>query len=140
MNEFLNQHGVPTPDLESMLLAEMLKIVWQHNRGKGGQRDQRSSRQLVTQNRCGRPWGRPAARKPGLGTGRGGDVTGVANSLLECAGPFRDHAREFACQRADTVVGACGSPSATQVFGSDCDWRFTKREPGLFQTSTCVSW
>src|SRR5262249_42125043 len=30
---------------------------------------------------CGRPWGRPAAREPGLGTGRGGDVTGVAELL-----------------------------------------------------------
>ena len=27
---------------------------------------------------CGQPWGRLAAREPGLGTGRGGDVTGVA--------------------------------------------------------------
>jgi hypothetical protein len=28
---------------------------------------------------CG---GQPAAREPGLGTGRGGDVTGVANQFL----------------------------------------------------------
>jgi hypothetical protein len=61
---------------------------------------------------CGRPWGRPAAREPGLGTGRGGDVTGTANSLD---------------QRAETVAGAYGSPSATHKFGSDCDCRFTKR-------------
>ena len=27
---------------------------------------------------CGRRWGTPAAREPGLGTGRGGDVTGDA--------------------------------------------------------------
>ena len=58
--------------------------------------------------------GGPAAREPGLGTGRGGDVTGSANSFL--------------CQRAETVAGAVrGSPSATHTFGSDCDCRFTKR-------------
>ena len=28
------------------------------------------------------PGGEPAAHEPGLGTGRGGDVTGVANYLL----------------------------------------------------------
>ena len=32
----------------------------------------------AAQKRCGRRWGTPAAREPGLGTGRGGDVTGVA--------------------------------------------------------------
>ena len=50
--------------------------------------------------------GDPAAREPGLGTGRGGDVTGNANSFL--------------CQRAETIAGAAGgSPSRTQTFGSD---------------------
>ena len=58
--------------------------------------------------------GDPAAREPGLGTGRGGDVTGSANS--------------FSSQRAETVAGDLrGSSSETQTFGSDCDWRFTKR-------------
>ena len=58
--------------------------------------------------------GDPAAREPGLGTGRGGDVTGSANS--------------FSSQRAETMAGDLrGSSSETQTFGSDCDWRFTKR-------------
>ena len=60
--------------------------------------------------------GRSAAREPGLGTGRGGDVTGVANSGF------------LLFQRDDAVamVGR-GSPSETQRLGSDCDCRFTKR-------------
>jgi hypothetical protein len=60
-------------------------------------------------------WGGAVRREPGLGTGRGGDVTGNAY-------PFC-----FA-QRDDAVAGAArGSPSETQTFGSDWDWRFTKR-------------
>jgi hypothetical protein len=60
------------------------------------------------------PGGEPAAREPGLGTGRGGDVTGVASS--------------YSVQREVAVAGAArGSPSEIQTFGSACDWRFTKR-------------
>ena len=60
------------------------------------------------------PGGEPAAREPGLGTGRGGDVTGVASSYF--------------VQREVAVAGAArGSPSEIQTFGSACDWRFTKR-------------
>jgi hypothetical protein len=33
---------------------------------------------------CGRLLGKSRPREPGLGTGRGGDVTGVANSLFRC--------------------------------------------------------
>jgi len=36
---------------------------------------------FALQKRCGRRWGTPAAREPGLGTGRGGDVTGAAGLL-----------------------------------------------------------
>jgi hypothetical protein len=60
--------------------------------------------------------GEPAAREPGLGTGRGGDVTGIANS------------RFLVSQRDDAVaIVGRGSPSETQRFGSVCDCRFTKR-------------
>jgi hypothetical protein len=63
------------------------------------------------------PGGGPAAREPGLGTGRGGDVTGSAISLFSF----------LRRQRAETTGGAaCGVPKATQVFGSDCDCRLTK--------------
>ena len=59
--------------------------------------------------------GGPAAREPGLGTGRGGDVTGYAE-LLNC------------CQCVAAVAGAAyESPRDTHTFGFDCDWRFTKR-------------
>jgi hypothetical protein len=59
--------------------------------------------------------GGAAAREPGLGTGRGGDVTGDAELLS-------------GFQRAVAVaVAECGSPSDTHTLGSDCDWRFTKR-------------
>jgi len=53
--------------------------------------------------------GEAGRREPGLGTGRGGDVTG--------------NAFPFSCaQRDDAVAGAArGSPSETQTFGSDCD-------------------
>jgi hypothetical protein len=60
------------------------------------------------------PGEEPAARELGLGTGRGGDVTGVASS--------------YSVQREVAVAGAArGSPSEIQTFGSACDWRFTKR-------------
>jgi len=53
--------------------------------------------------------GEAGRREPGLGTGRGGDVTGDAYPF-SCA------------QRDDAVAGAArGSPSETQTFGSDCD-------------------
>ena len=59
--------------------------------------------------------GEPAAREPGLGTGRGGDVTGDAELLVSF-------------QRVEDVADAAyGSPSETHTLGSDCDWRFTKR-------------
>src|SRR3990170_277214 len=57
------------------------------------------------------PGGEPAAREPGLGTGRGGDMTGAAKLLQ----------REVAVATAGR-----GSPSVTQVLGSLCDWRLTK--------------
>jgi hypothetical protein len=63
------------------------------------------------------PGGEPAAREPGLGTGRGGDVTEFAKLLCS-----------LCIQREVAVSGAVrGSPSETHTFGSDCDWRFTKR-------------
>jgi len=61
--------------------------------------------------------GEAGRREPGLGTGRGGDVTGSAYFV-------------GVAQRDEAVAGAArGSPSETQTFGSDCDWRFTKRYP-----------
>ena len=63
--------------------------------------------------------GRPAAREPGLGTGRGGDVTGREPIPLQ---------REVLCSaRGDDAVAMVGrgSPSATQRLGSVCDCRFT---------------
>jgi len=60
--------------------------------------------------RCGRLLGKSRPREPGLGTGRGGDVTGVANS---CSIRYCD-------QRELAVAGAARcSPSETQTFGSD---------------------
>jgi hypothetical protein len=61
--------------------------------------------------------GEPPAREPGLGTGRGGDVTEFAELLC-----FASLQRELEVSGADL-----GSPSETQTFGSACDWRFTKR-------------
>ena len=58
---------------------------------------------------------RPAAREPGLGTGRGGDVTGSRSSFF------------FVQRDAAVDTAGRGSPSETQTFGSDCDWRLTKR-------------
>src|SRR5579862_6520188 len=50
--------------------------------------------------------GEPAAREPGLGTGRGGDVTGLAWLLVR-----------FRVQRGVAVIGSArGSPSETQTF------------------------
>ena len=46
-------------------------------------------------------WGRAGRSHPGLGTGRGGDVTG------------RDFLLAY---RADTMAGARGSPSETHMF------------------------
>src|SRR4029077_363302 len=70
--------------------------------------------------------GEAGRREPGLGTGRGGDVTG--------------NAFPFSCaQRDDAVAGAArGSPSETQMFGSDCDCRFTKRYPVSAQDKTSL--
>jgi len=57
--------------------------------------------------------GRPPRTRSG--DGEGWDVTGNAY-------------RFSYVQRDDAVAGAArGSPSETQTFGSDCDWRFTKR-------------
>src|SRR5262245_51721663 len=78
-----------------------------------GSNHQPEAQKLIKSKSCAGPWGRPGAREPDLGTGRGGDVTGSANSL--------------SCQRAETVAGARGSPSETQRFGSDCDCLFTNR-------------
>jgi hypothetical protein len=67
--------------------------------------------------KCGRLLGKSRPREPGLGTGRGGDVTGVANSFVMPR-----------VQRAAAVAGLPrGSPSATHTLGSDCDWRLTNR-------------
>ena len=57
----------------------------------------------------------PAAREPGLGTGRGGDVTGDAEFLLVVQ-------REVAVE-----IAGRGSPSETHTLTSVCDCRFTKR-------------
>ncbi len=66
----------------------------------------------LPKNKCGRLLGKSRPREPGLGTGRGGDVTGVANS-------FR---RYLGNQRAVAVAGVVrGTPSETHTFGSDCD-------------------
>src|SRR5262249_35376880 len=59
--------------------------------------------------------GGPAAREPGLGTGRGGDVTGNAELLVRCQCAVAVALDEF------------GSPSDTHTLGSACDWRLTKR-------------
>jgi hypothetical protein len=63
--------------------------------------------------------GGPAARESGLGTGRGGDVTGLAELLFS----------KVARNQRDVAVAIAGrgSPSETQTFGSACDWRLTKR-------------
>src|SRR5205807_9941991 len=77
--------------------------------------------------RCGRPWGKAGRCEPGLGTGRGGDVTGpqtLYSSDVTMMTPL-----SLSSQRdgddAVAIVGR-GSPSETQRFGSDCDCRFTK--------------
>src|SRR5690242_19361577 len=57
--------------------------------------------------------GRP--RRARSATGRGGDVTGIANCL------------PLLFQRDDAVeIVGRWSPRETQRFGSVCDWRFTK--------------
>jgi hypothetical protein len=68
--------------------------------------------------------GEPAAREPGRGTGRGGDVTGPrTNSFCQ----RRNTAACLKFQRDDEAVATVGreSPSETQRLGSDCDCRFT---------------
>jgi hypothetical protein len=59
------------------------------------------------QKRCGRLLGESRPREPGLGTGRGGDVTEPRSSLFQ---------RDVAVSGTER-----GSPSASQTFGSDCD-------------------
>src|SRR5712671_1876166 len=77
------------------------------------------------------PGGERAARDLGLGTGRGGDVTGAAKLL---SGSRQD-------QRDVAVAGAGRvSPSAIQTFGSFCDCRFTKRYPVSDQSNTSSFW
>jgi len=72
----------------------------------------------LAEKRCGRLLGESRPREPGLGTGRGGDVTGLANSCWFVS----------ANQREAAVAGAgVGAPSATHTLGSACDWRLTKR-------------
>jgi len=61
--------------------------------------------------------GTPAAREPGLGTGRGGDVTGLAKlSFSQCAD-----------EEAAVANAGRGALSATQTLGLLCDWRLTNR-------------
>ena len=71
--------------------------------------------QGLSRKRCGRLLGESRPREPGLGTGRGGDVTGLANSFSSL-------------QREVAVAGAArGSPSESHTLGSACDCRLTKR-------------
>jgi hypothetical protein len=69
--------------------------------------DQSHERQSLIRKRCGRLLGKSRPREPGLGTGRGGDVTGVANSFVPMPRDQRDVA----------VAGVPrGSPSETHTF------------------------
>jgi hypothetical protein len=67
--------------------------------------------------------GEPAAREPGRGTGRGGDVTGPRTNSF-CSTPQSRGGSLFQRDEAVAAVGR-GSPSETQRLGSDCDCRFT---------------
>jgi hypothetical protein len=82
------------------------------------ERRSRFKQERHPQKGCGHRWGTVAAREPGLGTGRGGDVTGSAFSYVQCDGVDDEV--------AVATVGR-GSPSETQLFGLLCDWRLTKR-------------
>ena len=64
-----------------------------------------------------------------MGPDLGGDLAPASRSG-DGEGWGRDRERVLvdAAQRDEAVAGAArGSPSETQTFGSDCDWRFTKR-------------
>src|SRR5262249_58553337 len=72
--------------------------------------------------------GGPAAREPGLGTGRGGDVTGNAELLVRCQCAVAVALDEF------------GSPSETHTLGSAWDWGLAKREPLSDHSKMSPTW
>src|ERR1700677_3789231 len=62
---------------------------------------------LFPSKRCGRLLGESRPREPGLGTGRGGDVTGLANSFSFVSARGRSRRRRAGFTERDPQVGVC---------------------------------